>query len=274
MASTSTSTSSRPTFVLPSIREMFPEHLMPCSAPRTHSIPIPPPIINCRYSASQPNPTPSFSFDVLKSDPRRSSLQHIASSRQDLPPVRTALAQPGRARSFSGHSAADFEMEVDEEEREEGDGVDGVEAPEAKKHVCPTCRKRFNRPSSLRIHRNTHTGATPFRCPYPPCGRQFNVNSNMRRHFRNHSISAYAPWSSSTSSRISPSSPSSSSSEKSSTSSPSSHASFSPPSCTSSHTSPPGASWRMPTSLSSSRYSPTAPPPPRRWGKDYCDGPA
>jgi len=29
-----------------------------------------------------------------------------------------------------------------------------------RKHVCPTCFKRFNRPSSLRIHVNTHTGAT------------------------------------------------------------------------------------------------------------------
>lgn len=29
-----------------------------------------------------------------------------------------------------------------------------------KKHVCSTCFKRFNRPSSLRIHVNTHTGAT------------------------------------------------------------------------------------------------------------------
>ncbi|KAJ7633525.1 hypothetical protein DFH06DRAFT_907793, partial [Mycena polygramma] len=55
-----------------------------------------------------------------------------------------------------------------------------------KRHVCSTCGKRFNRPSSLRIHRNTHTGATPFRCPWPSCGRAFNVNSNMRRHFRNH----------------------------------------------------------------------------------------
>ncbi|KAF9037067.1 hypothetical protein BJ165DRAFT_1353811, partial [Panaeolus papilionaceus] len=55
-----------------------------------------------------------------------------------------------------------------------------------KKHVCPTCNKRFNRPSSLRIHVNTHTGATPFRCPWPNCGREFNVNSNMRRHYRNH----------------------------------------------------------------------------------------
>ncbi|KAJ7736123.1 hypothetical protein B0H16DRAFT_1239265, partial [Mycena metata] len=55
------------------------------------------------------------------------------------------------------------------------------------KHPCPTCGKQFNRPSSLRIHVNTHTGAMPFQCPHPGCGRAFNVNSNMRRHFRNHS---------------------------------------------------------------------------------------
>ncbi|KAK0183670.1 hypothetical protein F5146DRAFT_941453, partial [Armillaria mellea] len=55
-----------------------------------------------------------------------------------------------------------------------------------KKHVCTVCNKRFNRPSSLRIHVNTHTGATPFQCPFPGCGRGFNVNSNMRRHYRNH----------------------------------------------------------------------------------------
>ncbi|KAJ7218545.1 hypothetical protein GGX14DRAFT_302848, partial [Mycena pura] len=55
-----------------------------------------------------------------------------------------------------------------------------------KKHLCPRCGKHFNRPSSLRIHVNTHTGATPFRCPHAGCGRAFNVNSNMRRHFRNH----------------------------------------------------------------------------------------
>jgi len=61
-----------------------------------------------------------------------------------------------------------------------------------KKHQCPQCPKRFNRPSSLRIHVNTHTGARPFQCPYPNCGREFNVNSNMRRHYRNHGMAATA----------------------------------------------------------------------------------
>ncbi|KAJ7603883.1 hypothetical protein DFH06DRAFT_922888, partial [Mycena polygramma] len=55
-----------------------------------------------------------------------------------------------------------------------------------KRHVCTECGKRFARPSSLNLHINTHTGAQPFRCPLPSCGRTFNVKSNMRRHLRNH----------------------------------------------------------------------------------------
>ena len=77
-----------------------------------------------------------------------------------------------------------------------------------KRHICSICLKRFNRPSSLKIHVNTHTGVTrkhfsiyslltmpltrgdlpAFRCPWPNCGREFNVNSNMRRHYRNHTM--------------------------------------------------------------------------------------
>ncbi|KAH9949161.1 hypothetical protein B0H21DRAFT_688739, partial [Amylocystis lapponica] len=56
-----------------------------------------------------------------------------------------------------------------------------------KKHLCPYCAKPFNRPSSLSIHINSHTGAKPFQCPI--CGRCFSVNSNMRRHYRNHAQS-------------------------------------------------------------------------------------
>jgi len=43
-----------------------------------------------------------------------------------------------------------------------------------------------------RIHVNTHTGATPFRCPWPNCAREFNVNSNMRRHYRNHTTPGFS----------------------------------------------------------------------------------
>jgi len=78
-----------------------------------------------------------------------------------------------------------------------------------RRHACPHCAKRFNRPSSLAIHVNTHTGdkrkglnpsfrsyqslrvsPAAFKCPFPNCGREFNVNSNMRRHYRKHLTSA------------------------------------------------------------------------------------
>ncbi|PIL36344.1 transcription factor [Ganoderma sinense ZZ0214-1] len=55
-----------------------------------------------------------------------------------------------------------------------------------RRHGCGICHRRFNRPSSLMIHMNSHTGAQPFKCPFPGCSRRFSVNSNMRRHYRNH----------------------------------------------------------------------------------------
>ncbi|TFK23659.1 hypothetical protein FA15DRAFT_593827 [Coprinopsis marcescibilis] len=54
------------------------------------------------------------------------------------------------------------------------------------KYECHYCRKGFNRPSSLKIHLNSHTGEKPFVCPVEGCGRSFSVLSNMRRHARVH----------------------------------------------------------------------------------------
>jgi uncharacterized Zn-finger protein len=73
------------------------------------------------------------------------------------------------AHSSSGSSDGDADME-------DADALEGEDGAEGKKHVCPTCAKRFNRPSSLQIHVSTHTGATrefsvllPFAsCPCSP----------------------------------------------------------------------------------------------------------
>ncbi|KDQ53471.1 hypothetical protein JAAARDRAFT_89965, partial [Jaapia argillacea MUCL 33604] len=54
------------------------------------------------------------------------------------------------------------------------------------KYECSYCGKGFNRPSSLKIHLNSHTGEKPFQCPHEGCGRTFSVLSNMRRHARGH----------------------------------------------------------------------------------------
>ncbi|KAG2015778.1 zinc finger protein 169 [Coprinopsis cinerea AmutBmut pab1-1] len=58
------------------------------------------------------------------------------------------------------------------------------------KYECHYCGKGFNRPSSLKIHLNSHTGEKPFACPVEGCGRSFSVLSNMRRHARVHTTNA------------------------------------------------------------------------------------
>jgi len=58
--------------------------------------------------------------------------------------------------------------------------------PTDSKYDCPYCGKRFDRPSSVKIHITSHTGEKPYVCVFPGCGRRFSVNSNMRRHLRTH----------------------------------------------------------------------------------------
>ncbi|KAJ7670071.1 hypothetical protein DFH06DRAFT_1083685 [Mycena polygramma] len=181
--------------VLPSIHDMFPEHLMGRPwYPRLETPPFQVPTRN-RFQHSQhipapspPTSAPNFSFDVLISHPREASLTHIASSRAtvDVHPVRDPQAHHNMGTHSLTHSVAGSSdgEEMDNDANEEEDGNAGRR--KSKKHVCATCAKGFNRPSSLQIHMNTHTGAKPFRCPHPGCTRAFNVNSNMRRHWRNH----------------------------------------------------------------------------------------
>ncbi|KAK7053577.1 hypothetical protein R3P38DRAFT_2761349 [Favolaschia claudopus] len=245
---------------------MFPEHLIPPRRPASET-PRPDTISTASHSHSHshwqrnqglpaarhdppiraPPVNAGYSFNVLKSDPRGSSLEHLASSAASSPrwTITRTNSYPTNAIHHAPTSPTSSEREVEVGSNYDGDELDDGEWSSmeegGKKHVCPTCSKRFNRPSSLRIHINTHTGATPFRCPHPSCGRAFNVNSNMRRHYRNHG----------TSNNNSPSSPTSFDS-----SSPISPGSSSPSSATWSHSSSPSTS----TSTSTSSSSPLASP--------------
>lgn len=60
----------------------------------------------------------------------------------------------------------------------------GQRATTGRNYICPSCFKEFSRPSSLKIHEHSHSGAKPFVCPRPGCGKSFSVRSNMKRHER------------------------------------------------------------------------------------------
>ncbi len=108
-----------------------------------------------------------------------------------VPPQPLRKSSPEENRSYHGSSLSPPHLHSSDDDDDE-----------SKKHICTTCNKRFRRPSSLNIHRNTHTGATresislcyilvlkryeAYRCSFPGCGKEFNVKSNMLRHYRSH----------------------------------------------------------------------------------------
>lgn len=54
--------------------------------------------------------------------------------------------------------------------------------PLPKIYGCDGCGKKFDRPSTLKVHEAIHTGAKDHLCEY--CTRAFTVQSNMKRHMR------------------------------------------------------------------------------------------
>ncbi|KAF7290258.1 C2H2 finger domain transcription factor mtfA [Mycena indigotica] len=150
----------------------------PCFKPRTLLVPAARGMV--LHSQAY---TRSFPPHLL---PRR--LQLATPAALALPQTFAIPASPltsGTKSPRSSHSSQE-----DDQSEGEGDLPPLSDDEETRRHVCQICRRRFSRPSSLKTHQNTHSGATPYPCPFPGCGRQFNVKSNMRRHHRNHAAPA------------------------------------------------------------------------------------
>jgi uncharacterized Zn-finger protein len=104
----------------------------------------------------------------LPTPPASASHQHTTSL---SPEAQFAAARPLEMRFYDPRAdASDGEPSDDEDDEpgspagsRPGTGAGGGaparrRRPEERRHLCTQCDKRFSRPSSLRIHENTHTG--------------------------------------------------------------------------------------------------------------------
>jgi uncharacterized Zn-finger protein len=60
--------------------------------------------------------------------------------------------------------------------------------PERKKRLftCRECNRSFNRKEHLQRHERIHTGARPFACKFPGCGKTFSRCDNRDTHHQTH----------------------------------------------------------------------------------------
>lgn len=53
-----------------------------------------------------------------------------------------------------------------------------------KKHRCPICDSRFQRPEHVKRHLKSHSSEKPFQCDEPNCGKRFNRKDNLKAHLK------------------------------------------------------------------------------------------
>ncbi|KAF7321736.1 hypothetical protein MKEN_00695300 [Mycena kentingensis (nom. inval.)] len=141
--------------------------------------------------AGYPPPPPGYRTYDPRQDPRRPVVHP--------PPPPEYYGRPGMPPTISTNMDGGYPLEDDRTPvaRYQSSGMSSYALPDASfgstaKYECSYCQKAFTRPSSLKIHLNSHTGEKPFVCPVDGCGRSFSVLSNMRRHAR-HTLATSPP---------------------------------------------------------------------------------
>jgi hypothetical protein len=150
-----------------------PTLMRPNSGPYERRLPAPPssdgyrPIMPPSYSSSTPEPMNSSTSPRPSHQPNRPSISPFQPTQEAArlhPGVGSGLLLP---RPSSPSSTISENESPRSETSSHGDlSADDSLAPitadrqsdSGRRHACPHCAKRFNRPSSLAIHVNTHTG--------------------------------------------------------------------------------------------------------------------
>ncbi|KAH9949565.1 hypothetical protein B0H21DRAFT_819950 [Amylocystis lapponica] len=161
-----------------------PSHSYPHSYPPLQTVPRPSTPSGHSRHATEPIYRPQ---PYAPSPP--SSLHHPPRG-QSHPSMYVALPQPGPPVGTGTYPYSPIPPYTHQPVAGPSTSRPAVESPPAERisarYECSYCGKGFTRPSSLKIHLNTHTGEKPFTCPFEGCGRSFSVQSNMRRHARVH----------------------------------------------------------------------------------------
>lgn len=53
-----------------------------------------------------------------------------------------------------------------------------------KKHACPLCDAKFQRPEHVKRHMKSHSSDKPFQCEELNCGKRFNRKDNLKAHLK------------------------------------------------------------------------------------------
>ena len=151
---------SNPALAIPSNLSPFTcqysEYLNPASSPSPHHSP----------PMSSPQATvyrsPVFSTPYPQHIPYTHTYAMSTSSHHSAHPYPNphAYSSPHSHNERAVYSPNAFgNREPDDDLVDDGSDPEATGTNEKRRHACPSCGKRFNRPSSLKIHLNTHTGA-------------------------------------------------------------------------------------------------------------------
>lgn len=124
-------------------------------------------------STSTPNSFPAASqqpnlTEIANSNktPRNASSKHVKVSESNLQ----------IAKEINPEFVPDLPIKINEKAADLSDPK--------KKHACPLCLARFQRPEHVKRHMKSHSLEKPFECNQPNCGKRFNRKDNLKAHLK------------------------------------------------------------------------------------------
>uniref|UniRef100_A0AAY5F5N7 Zinc finger protein 865 n=1 Tax=Electrophorus electricus TaxID=8005 RepID=A0AAY5F5N7_ELEEL len=154
----------------------------------------PDPCHSCRFVHTGQYP---FSCSICgQSFPRKKSLQLHTLFHQGKQPVTC----PSCLEQFLDQTSLDTHLPLCKQQEALGHKTDpsvlgvarkrtGGRAKQTGKLICDLCGHRCVTQEGLGLHRLSHSGQTPLRCPFLPCRRRFTTNSALQQHMLSHESS-------------------------------------------------------------------------------------